>query len=131
MNFDKVIFMETIPTGSFANYRMGVEGTLEPGESITEAFKQAKQRIIEAFKAINPGVNYESSESLGITVKDNIHIPYNPSQPIPAIDRNAIDDLEIAIDNATTLEDLAKHKEAAAKLGLVQHYMDRLKVLSK
>jgi len=50
--------------------------------------------------------------------------------PVPVYDPKAIDDLEISIDNSTTLEDLAKHKESAAKLGLVQHYMDKLKSLT-
>lgn len=57
---DKVIFMETIPTMAFGNVRMGLEGTLEPGETELEAWRQAKKKINEAYKDMYP-VNPENN----------------------------------------------------------------------
>lgn len=56
--------------------------------------------------------------------------PYtSPSSPMPIIDRSSKEKLEIAIDNADSLETLSTLKEEASKHNLVSLYMSKLKSL--
>jgi hypothetical protein len=119
--------METIPTVSFGNYRMGLEGTLEEGENITEAFKQAKQKIAEAFREINPQLTDDAKTVWGAPPIIN----YFPSPaPIQSVDYKAKERLEILIDNATTWEELIQYQEQANELGIINHYKQRAKQFS-
>lgn len=57
--------------------------------------------------------------------------PASPSSPMPIIDRSAKEKLEIAIDNADSIETLSTLKEEASKHGLVSQYMNKLKELTE
>lgn len=56
---------------------------------------------------------------------------FNPHQPIPEVDPKKKDETEIAIDNATTLEDLEKLLVDAAKYNLVSQFNEKKKQLSQ
>ncbi len=71
MKVEKIIFMQTFPTTSFANQKLGVEIIIEdldirgrPQSNVTEeAFQFAKKIVNDAFKSINPEFNLSSSPS--------------------------------------------------------------------
>ena len=62
MKFEKIIYMETIPTVAFGNVRMGTEGSLEEGESMADAFRQAKNKINESYNALYGSSHFGNSE---------------------------------------------------------------------
>lgn len=85
MRVEKIIFMQTFPTGQFANQKLGVEIEIEDphpstGESnhdaAMDAFKEAKELVNTAFKKMNPGIELEINYS---------SIPGHPMNPTPRI----------------------------------------------
>lgn len=54
MTIDRISFEQLFPTGEYANQRLRVEGTLTEGETIEDAFIQAKASVESSFKAANP-----------------------------------------------------------------------------
>jgi len=53
--------METIPTQAFGNVKLEIRGTLEPGETELDAWRQAKEKINSAYQALyGSKVDYES-----------------------------------------------------------------------
>lgn len=54
MIFDRIKFEALYPTAQYANERLTVEGTLEPGETVQEAFHKAKKEVEASFHSINP-----------------------------------------------------------------------------
>lgn len=58
---DQITIMETIPTQAFGNVRLEIRGTLEPGETELEAWRQAKEKINAAYQSLyGSKVDYES-----------------------------------------------------------------------
>jgi len=131
MTIDRIIYSKLFPLGQFTNEKIGVEIQVDKTDDTQKAFEYAKEIVEKWHKESNPGLYVDVNPAANSNVEQIREYHRASDTPVPAYDPKAIDDLEIAIDNATTLEGLANHKEAASKLGLVQHYMDRLKVLSK
>lgn len=55
---------------------------------------------------------------------------YEKSSPMPIIDRSVVEQVEMGIDNAVDIEQLAMWKNLASEHGLVSQYMGRLKILT-
>lgn len=92
---DRITFQQTFPTGSYANMKLGIEMSLVPGvDDVDEAFVQAKKIVNDAFEKLNPHIVWNDSPQ-----------PTTEKQ-IPSIDRKAIEKLEKAIDDSTTLHEL-------------------------
>jgi hypothetical protein len=101
-----------------------------PNESVEDG-------VIRVHKALEQAVGrIKKAHEIDLGFGPGIHPPTNPDySPRPQIAPQVIDykekeNLEIAIDNATSLEDLAKLKEQAGKQGLVRQYMQKLNYLS-
>ena len=56
MKADRIFYQELFPTGMYANQKIGIEGTIEEGETEKEALLKAKNIVQEFFKESNKGV---------------------------------------------------------------------------
>jgi hypothetical protein len=103
---------------------IGVDVVVNDGESWDEKWKEAQERV-------NRWANRNIPTSF--TPLPNGTGDYQPppfttvSQEIPSIDPYAKDKTEIAIDNANSLDELAKLKIHAEKYYLQQAYMSKMK----
>lgn len=104
-----------------------------PGESIEDG----EMRIISALertadrlrKQANPHLYQEDLKQKGLEeLRPHIPEPNWRQSQVPIIDKST-EKLEIQIDNANSLEDLAKIKESCGKSGLMSLYMKRLNEL--
>jgi hypothetical protein len=59
MKFIKIAYEQLFPTGAYANQRYYAEMSVDDSESITEAFRVAKQRVEETFTALNPQITWQ------------------------------------------------------------------------
>src|SRR5690606_3428907 len=50
-----ITYMQTFPTGSFANQKLGIDIQLDELDSPEKVYAQAKQIVNDAFNAMNPG----------------------------------------------------------------------------
>jgi hypothetical protein len=55
MKIEKITYMQTFPTGSFANQKLGIDIQLDELDSPEKVYAQAKQIVNDAFNAMNPG----------------------------------------------------------------------------
>ena len=101
MKIDKIIFMETIPTGSFANVKMGLEIQLTEGDLVEDAYRKAKSIVNETFHRL-----YNNVES-GFISPDYNGQPIAQKPHNSVIDRS-IERLEIMIDDCKTIDDLVQ-----------------------
>jgi hypothetical protein len=124
MTVEKITFMQTFPTMQFGNDRLGIEGTLEPGEDPIQAFMQAKEIVRQSFAACNPSLHYTF---IG-------EVPLEPPPAIPKIINIQHERLGILIENSTSLEELEKYKPEVDKSNeplLMIAYSNRYKSLQK
>lgn len=125
-------FQKTIGMPNFSNDRpLVVEADLEEGETMGEAWSKMNQTAIDWHKAEYPHLYQEvvNHPMANITLEERAKM-YTSAPPIPqVIDYKQKESLEISIDNAATLEDLAKLKQEAGANGLVSQYMKRLNEL--
>lgn len=60
MRVEKITFMQTFPTGQYANQKLGVEiimhevHPVNESSAVADAFERAKKLVEESFKALNP-----------------------------------------------------------------------------
>lgn len=118
MRPDKIIFMQTFPTGEYRNQKLGMEILLDDGDSPKAAFQLAKELVNEAFIELNP-IDGTWDARNGI-------LKLNDPPPIRNL---AAERTEIEIDRARTQEDLEFLYEAAEKYNLTQQYNNKLKQL--
>jgi len=100
-----------------------------PGESIEDGVLRVRKHLVKAVEILKKEANPDGKpldpdlfKYQGLEVN---HPPPNPH----VIDYKQKESLEISIDNAATLEDLAKLKQEAGANGLVSQYMKRLNEL--
>jgi len=135
MKIEKVTFQATYNTGPFLNVRVGFEAEMTPPvmgtdgtfhiESPEQALSNLKKMADAWHKAEYPHIYQQESAP-------EIVRSFTPQQTGPSvsvIDYKEKENLEIAIDNATSLEDLAKLKEQAGKQGLIHPYMQKMNEL--
>jgi hypothetical protein len=56
MKPEKIIFMQTFPTGNYENQKLGIEIQLDDLDDPIQVYSQAKQIVNDAFNAMNPGL---------------------------------------------------------------------------
>lgn len=118
MRVEKITFMQTFPTGQYANQKLGVEIILNEGAEdqgrIYETFDLAKKLVNDAFKAMNP--------DLIPTLHDaNTGVPSTGEINLRA------EKLGIAIENATTEDELWKlDTSEVTKYGLSKKFNDKI-----
>lgn len=117
-----VKYSKKFPYAPYLNEDIGFEqevdiNALTQPDAVLDALGKLKAIAEKFHKDNNPQLQYQSEV-----------IPQG-NQPLQSIDRNAIDRLEKLIDDAGTIMELRIYADQAEKLGLVQHYMDKLKSL--
>lgn len=114
----------TIGDLKFGNARPGVvEATLKPGETLEDALDELDERLTAWHKKRYPSL-YENQPP-PITERPFAY----RQETIPTISKDT-EKLEIAIDNATSLEELAPIKEAIWKAGLRDQYMQKVSTIT-
>ena len=120
MKFTEITFHQLFPIAEFANQRLETKISLEVGEDPIEAFVEAKKMVGEAFKKINMQT---LTDGATVTWKhDPMDIPIVSSQVIHDLQKEKS---EIAIENATTKEELEKQKSNAEKYGLMELWNEK------
>jgi len=127
---------------TFLDQMVQAEDERLPNESVEDgvirvhkALEQAVQKIKDAHKidlGFGPGIEPAGSmEILSQTDPHKLGVAYFDKNGgiTQVIDYKQKENLEIAIDNATSLEDLAKLKEQAGKQGLIHPYMEKMNEL--
>lgn len=79
MRYNTIIYARTIPTGSYANEKLGVEIEIEEGETPEQAFAQAKELIDKIHKENNPHL-YGVRQALSVA-ENNAHNLQSSSEP--------------------------------------------------
>ena len=101
-----------------------------PGESIEDGVLRVRKHLVKAVDTLKK----EAESIRGQIIEETFQgakrdfPPIGPATP-QVIDYKQKESLEISIDNASTLEDLAKLKQEAGANGLVSQYMSRLNQL--
>ena len=121
MIFEKVIYQRLFSLPNYENERLTIEGSLEVDEDVTTAFLQAKDQAFKSFKAMNPHLDFGH-------VHETRTSPII-EQPLQSIDPKKRDETEIAIDNATSPEELHRIYEDAEKYGLTEQWKDKMVLL--
>jgi hypothetical protein len=106
------------------------QGIIQEGETRMDAILRVNKEIEETAARLR--------KEAGVSIVSQWGADYNPPQSTLTTSGNGtmvidlqVEKLEIAIDNATTLEELAPIKEAIWKAGLSTQYMNKVKELSK
>lgn len=118
----------TIGDLKFGNARPGVvEATLKQGETMEDALDELDERLTEWHKKRYPHL-YQDSKSEGSGERDLSN--WQPGaqrrpETLPTISKDT-EKLEIAIDNATTIEELQSIKDQCGKSGLMGQYIAKI-----
>ena len=134
MKIEKIIFVQTFPTGMYQNQKLGMEIIIEPHDFMDgeipqikvakEAFEFAKRAVSESFNSMNPQLNFDPE----ICAPPQTVVYSN--SPIQSIDPRA-QDLKEIIEDCTSLEELEKLKDEAGRLGLLSAYSSKLLTFKK
>ena len=114
----------------FLDRTLSAEDERLPGESIEDGVIRVHDALERAAAILKKRVEAMRGEIIAETLQGakQQFPPIGPPMP-QVIDYKQKENLEIAIDNATSLESLAEIKEACGKAGLVAQYMKRLNEL--
>jgi len=126
MKITKITYQKAFVVGPYLQEKIGVEIEVEPGEE-DDVFREAIEKVSKWHLEANPGLYTNPFPTLK-TDKIAYSVPVEPAT-IDLAQLREKEQLEIAIDNATSLEDLAKLKEQAGKQGLIHPYMQKLNQL--
>jgi hypothetical protein len=131
MKITTVSYQKAFITGPFLQEKIGFEAEIEGGNQTAEGCLSLLKEMAERFhREANPHL-YQESKPLDPDLFKYQGLQVNHPPPNPhVIDYKQKESLEISIDNASTLEDLAKLKQEAGANGLVSQYMNRLQELS-
>lgn len=94
------------------------------GESYEEFVSETHKMFLGLVESMKKDLQIDVGWGKGV------YAPPAAPSPMPIIDRSSVEKLEILIDNAPTVSDLAQFKEEASKHGLVGQYMERLRQLT-
>lgn len=131
MKLKTISYAKVFPLAAYVNEKIGVEIELDEHDDWEENFSLAKRMVEKFHKDNNPQLTDEmyNQPSAGVgTTSWNFPQP-TAIIPIQSIDPKKKDETEIAIDNATTLEDLEFYWDAAEKYGLVSQFNEKKKML--
>lgn len=96
---------------------IGVDVVVNEGESWDEKWKEAKEMVHK----------FSGYPYIKVWQSDNPLRSIPSDQPVPVTDYKAKDEVEIAIDNAANLDELAKLKIQAEKYYLQSAYISKMK----
>ena len=99
MKIDKISYQKTYPTGQYANEKIGMEATLDPGEDIQFAMCNLKHECDEIHQKNNPHL-YQNNNSL-----------YSSEQPIENYKSPGWDTLEPGYVTDTNVGDIIQQSE--------------------
>lgn len=105
MKYEKIIYSATFPTGPYANQRPGFEVSLEPGEDPIEVYKKLHEMALKCVTASFAGVQTNSDFVQYSRYEPPQEVIVSTNTQMPIINKDH-EKLEIAIDNATTIEEL-------------------------
>ena len=119
MTVERITVKQVYSTGQmYLPLHIGMDVLVQEGESRDELFWQAKSQLdkwgLENYAKQNPHEDVTQ---------------YSASQPIQAVDYRAKEKLEIAIDNAETIEQLQEIHNTAIEYGLKDMYYSKLTAL--
>lgn len=124
MKVEKVTFDKKFGMPNYGSDHPGVvEAILENGETMEEAWTKLNQRMIDWHMNEYPHL-YHSQ------IVATVDMRTQSSQPTPTIDRRRDEQIEISIDNCTTLEELGALKKDLPN-SLITTYMNKLKALTQ
>lgn len=133
MKITNVSYQKAFATGPFLQEKIGFEAEIEDGEeSVTAALTELKSLAEGWHNNNNPHLYQESgAEEYAANKMQQLQQEgrIRPTSSPQVIDYKQKESLEIAIDNATSLESLAEIKDACGKAGLVFQYMTKLNQL--
>lgn len=116
MKIERITYQKAFITGPFLQEKIGFEAEIDEHiQSVHDALMQLKSMAEGFHKEANPHLYQESKTvTSGYYAVDSPYAPaatYSAPGTIPIISKDA-EKIEIAIDNATTLEELNKIKDA-------------------
>jgi hypothetical protein len=143
MKITKVSYQKTYSIGPYLTDRVGFEAEITqnpiPAEGVIEieteglVLSRLEKIADDWHKKQHPHLYQESKpDDYGFTQPPIGPILYTKESIVPTpqvIDYKQKETLEISIDNATSLEQLAEIKEACGKAGLISQYMAKLNQL--
>lgn len=124
MKPDRINYQKTFNLGNYTSERIGMEAQIDDGEDPQTKLLVLKNLVEDFHENNNPKEELHDFSIGGIQMQ----VPIN--QPIPSIDRKAVERLEILIDNASSVDELEKFKMDAYHWGIFEVYNNKLKQLS-
>lgn len=111
MRAEKVIYMQTFPTGNFSNQKLGVEILLEPGEGVEECFKSAKSAVEAAFKAMNPSptpsiTDYNTGEQVTQEIREDRVIGFFGDDILSCKDLKTLETYKLLVKGKPELQEI-------------------------
>jgi hypothetical protein len=136
MKITKISYQKAFVVGPYLQEKIGFEAEPEPYigcqydgpngmEKYDEVLTTLEKMADEWHKKAHPHL-YQQEGAPEIV---RSFTPQQTGPSVAVIDYKEKENLEIAIDNATSLEDLAKLKEQAGKQGLIHPYMQKMNEL--
>ena len=116
-----ISYQKVFALAPYINEKIGIEMDLDDTDSPDAAFEECK-RLVEKWGAQEPPQLdiYSALAKRGVQATN---------VAAPSIDPRAYEAAEIAIDNATTIQDLEFYADIAVKYGLVEMYLAKKKTL--
>jgi hypothetical protein len=136
MKITKISYQKAFVVGPYLQEKIGVEIEVEDGDE-TAAFREAVIKVGGWHRDANPHLYKEETYPQPFPDPNRFDHLTNLKTPmqvtfqngaIPVISKD-LERLEIQIDNATTLEELAPIKEAIWQAGLTKQYMKKVEEL--
>lgn len=130
MKIEKVTYQKTYSIGPYLTDRVGFEASIdEEKETHEEVLSWLKAMADDWHKDAYPHLHQENKGEV-FSPKEGVRSAVSGAWIIePKIIDLQTEKLEIDIDNATSLSDLAEIKEACGKAGLVGPYMAKMNQL--
>ena len=107
MKIEKVTYQKTYSIGPYLTDRIGLEASVDEGESAADVLDNLRGKADEWHKSEHPHL-YQ--DDYGISNPPTGPVSYTKESIIPPIIDKSIERLEIAIDNCRDLEELDKLK---------------------
>lgn len=128
MTLDRISYQELFTLGSFANRRLGLEGTLSPGEDPLQAWEEMQKMAHEYQQTHAPA---DLDEMRGTHVRD-IHDMQDTAMKQPTTNEDKIEGWKQVISMCTSIKALERFKmqvDREKNEELTQAYNDKLKQL--
>lgn len=118
MRVDRINYQKTFNLGNYTSERVGLEAELESGDDAQLCILELKKQVELIAKVNNPNIGEPVTYSDGLTKEQRINMETWKPTPPPVIDRKAIDELEIKIDNVANVPELMYYEPHAIKYGV-------------